>query len=370
MNILPQEIILEILSFNTKFLNVAFLNKEFYSIVSTLPLNINFIYEEGRHISQLLKNIISSVTINFFDTEFLDSIKDCSTIKEIVFDKSIGHNYILNYMAGIERITYGISNNTIYIPQEKKIKIWFQNTITDESLHKLCKLKYLMLNSCDIKDDTLSKMQNMEHLQLCDCENISNNSLQYLKNIKILSIFGCPKVSCSIFRYLPKLTNVDVNNCDISSDELAYLYNAENFKICDSKVSDISLAYLSKTNIKTLNIRRCNNITDKSVSTLKTLEVLHINECDNISGSCFSKLPNLIHLYLFASKVTDDNIIDLPNLKLLSVDNCSLLTDKCLKKQENLKYLIMRNIRNITMEGMSYLPISIKITSYNCKNLK
>lgn len=137
-----------------------------------------------------------------------------------------------------------------------------ESGITDASLSKLTNIQKLDLFQSDITDDgllILSRMTTLYALNISYCENITDTGLQHLTA-------------------LHQLNSLDISLCDNITDE-----------------SLLHLTTMSKLN--SLNINRCNNITNTGLMHLLVLDKLtslDVSECENITENGLAYLMDLM----------------------------------------------------------------------------
>jgi len=110
-------------------------------------------------------------------------------------------------------ITYKSIGNLINLKclrQNGRSRVIRQDEATiDANLGKLINLKTLILENCDVSDETIEKLINLEKLRIYNCNNISIKSIEKLNKLKYLKVEACEKIydvySASIVKSLPNL---------------------------------------------------------------------------------------------------------------------------------------------------------------------
>ena len=201
-----------------------------------------------------------------------------------------------------------------YLLNLKRFYIDHNNLITNNGIQKLTKLTDLTLHCCsEISNDGLANLTNLEKLSIHNLDKLTDEVFDLLINIKDLEIMDgnitdkgitkliniekiqlvtlCPNsIRCKDYNLLTKLNKLSlyVNNitdedlincsnikelllfqCKINGSGLQYLTNCENLSIFECHIIDDNLGNLYKLNLlKQINIYRCRLITDNKKSEL------------------------------------------------------------------------------------------------------
>lgn len=171
------------------------------------------------------------------------------------------------------------------------------------------------LTSLSLKESMLSmgwfddlkngySMPNLKHLNLHSCSKISNNDLQTvsnLQNVETLILCNCFRISArgipNIQAHMKKLTHVDFSGCP--------------------GINNVALHYMGKLPLKHLALRFCHLITTHGIKLLfslhigDTLEVLDIYSCHEVTDDA---------LDIIAANATCLHRLDLSRCNKLTVD--------------------------------------------------
>lgn len=228
-------------------------------------------------------------------------------------------------------------------------------------------LRNLNLAGCKLVTDgllkTLSKnCHNLEELGLQGCTNITDSGLTEL-------VKGCQKIELLDVNKCSNVGDIGVSNVSMAcSSSLKTLKLLDCYKIKDDSI--LSLAQFCN-HLETLIIGGCRDISDESIQKLarackSNLRTLRMDWCLNVTDSSlrciFTQCSNLEALDIgCCEEVTDAAFHTLGsdgtevNLKVLKVSNCpkvtlatlSILVDKC----NSLEYLDVRSCPHITKAG-------------------
>ena len=152
---------------------------------------------------------------------------------------------------------------------------WESPTITDAALH------------------TLSRMTQLETLQLEGCTTITDEGLLHLATLRHLTRLNLAKTHVTehglkILRCLPELASLNISGCQIPEAEMfQQLKHANKLKSLNVShslmVTDAFIHTIAKTfSLTHLNISGCQEITNRAfhyIAKIKTLTDLHANAC-------------------------------------------------------------------------------------------
>ncbi|KAL9656083.1 hypothetical protein ABK040_007701 [Willaertia magna] len=234
----------------------------------------------------------------------------------------------------------------------KKLTIKNQFLFTGEYLQKLINLKSLQLLHCkNIDLKCVLPLQNLTHLEISD---IKFNNLKLPKNITSLKLSGCNVVDDNLIelinlqkleiRFEPLIVGKFLQNCK----QLKYLLvfdcplNGDYFKTLE--------------NLKTLfviNYEDCENIHGVHLQYLKNLERLHLEGVLNVKDSHLTHLTQLTRFK--CGKVDGTCLQYFKKLKHLVLDKP--VKDECLKQCTELEYFEIIDLDSniLTGEFLTYL---------------
>nr|WBF70610.1 putative F-box/LRR-repeat protein [Megavirus caiporensis] len=269
------------------------------------------------------------------------------------------------------------------------------NVIMGDNIKYLNKIKLLILNDHTLCDNQLEYIQNIEHLEIYNAsDKITCIGLQKLNNLKILSLRhscdidtisfiptnlirrldlkNCHQVTDSSLQNLPHLETINLSWCyKITDNGLKNLQHVSNINLSGCyRVTDNGLIYLSKANC--INIKYCINITDTGLKHLQNVKNVKlgyhsINDIYMIEYFDYdhSKIKYLKEVKNKNQLVTDTGLSHLINTKSLSLIYCKNITDNGLKCLSNIKYVSINNCPNINGIGLKYLSNCQKINLFN-----
>ena len=292
------------------------------------------------------------------------------TDKGMVHVKDIPSLRILSFHQNLCRITDAGLVNISDMPKLEILCLHAMRDITDNGLANLAKmrsLRKLEIGSSQVTDrglGYLSQIETLEHLELPQRDqritDIGLAHLGQLPNLRHLFV--------SRGHYTdPKMNKVYYTDKGLA--ELAKCRSLEELSIGSIGITDAGIDHIAKlTNLKSLNLFGCDNMTDKGVAklrTLKSLTSLNISHAE-VTFSGLVQLNSLSNL----TRLDVDNlrragaILDLSGL--INLEKLSLgfehysedaFTDADLMSLTNLKKLKWLQIgpRNYTDKGMAYL---------------
>jgi Leucine Rich repeat len=247
-------------------------------------------------------------------------------------------------------------NNDVY-KDEKSLEHVVQ--YLKENDKALCKQTDLNDKLAQIRDklmteaDFTGKPQLVQKVLWLDC-------LHQLKDTEHPFLSVTQRINLAL--QTPELEIFDANSSDLSDDELALI--AENFH-----------------QLKTLNIRKCNNLTSKGFEELEKfsqLQTLYLSECKGITNDDLQHLPlTLENLWLRrnGNRISEKGIeylSHLTHMKRLVIRGCDI-TDKSLETLKELKELTELDLHKcpkITDEGIRHIRQFTKLQVLNLNECK
>jgi hypothetical protein len=188
----------------------------------------------------------------------------------------------------------------------------------------------------------LLQRNNLAHLSLDWCSEMTDEILKYTNNINYLSLVGCGNISDVGIGHMVSSydgNNENYNYCDDLSDSDSscstnvlsnhndyYFFgekNRDNFlyyldlSYCP-KITNASIKLLAdkKIRVSQLKLNENLNITDTifvDLGTIPTLHTLHLSNCKKIEGTMFKHIENIHTINLHNTIVDEKYLLDLKN---------------------------------------------------------
>lgn len=377
---------------------------------------------EGTHITHLYPEILTQIFSKLSVRDRGRAAQTCTLFRDAAYEKSVWkgvearlhlrqknpHLFPSLLRRGIRKVQVLSLRRTIKdvisgIPNLETLNLSGCYSITDANLcsafnQDLPNLKILNLSLCkQITDTSLNRiayhLKNLENLDLGGCSNLTNASLSaiaiQLKKLQRLNLRSCWHITdqgiCQLAG-LNKEKNVNeksssanqslalkylgLQDCPRLTDEaLKYIseglptVDAINLSFCIS-VTDSGLKHLAKMpNLKELDLRACDNISDIGMSYLVeggcTVTSLDVSFCDKIGDPALHHLSQglfqMHSLSLNHCQITDEGVMriakNLLDLETLNIGQCDKVTDKGL--QTLAEYL--HNLHTIDLYGCTQL---------------
>lgn len=248
----------------------------------------------------------------------------------------------LNYAKKIKYLNVSSLNNITNIYGLPNLEVLYTNDCVKlTNINQINNIKELYINYCKGLTNLPDDLENLERLQMINCENIENiNILEHAHNLKYLCINNCDQLTdipnilnleilcaedCNGFVVIKNLSKIkslylnsafNINLYEFSKNS-SYLENLEYLDITSTLISDISILENSKK-LKYLDISEC-NIT--VLPRLDNLEELRAINCKNlISISNISNKIRKLNINLCVSLINLPT--NLENLEKLYMEDC------------------------------------------------
>lgn len=238
---------------------------------------------------------------------FLEYIYDLPYIEDIArrvvggFERCVGMDYSCNRFDMTDESFDYIGK--FYNHKFEQIVCEDNYNITNKALLKY-NPKMINVRDCNITDDGIKHMTNLEELYVICNKNITDTALENLSNLKILNIGGYSGITNEGLKKLNNLTELTPSS-DITGDGLIYL---KKLKIIDLKfneeLSDIDIKYLE--NLEEIDLRHNEKITINGLKELKNLKKLDIRNNKNIK---YNDLLKLYNYHKIEFLVDDENLL-------------------------------------------------------------
>lgn len=196
--------------------------------------------------------------------------------------------------------------------------------------------------------------------------NIWDHAILIVRNGKYLSHLT-KNLKISKLYIADRLTNDQILNMDISNITFLDLTDCR-------PITDACIEYLSKSNIKYLNISFC-RITDIGLKYLSLIKTLYLDGCD-ISDNGIKVLKCVESLSLaYCMKISCSTIEYLSELTSLNLSYCNINDENLkyisskLKFNLKLKKLNLSRCKNITSAGLKYLTMINSLDLEGCENI-
>ncbi|AZL89199.1 F-box/LRR-repeat protein [Megavirus baoshan] len=304
---------------------------------------------------QYLQNI-THIYMNTYNVLIGDNIKYLKKIKLLVLNDHTLSDNQLEYIQNIEHLE-------IYNASDK---------ITCQGLQKLNNLKILSLrHSCDIDTISFIPTNQIRTLDLKNCHQVTDSSLQYLPHLQTINLSWCYKITDNGLKNLQHVKNINLSGCyRITDNGLIYLNNANRInisyciKITDTglkhlqNVKNIKLGYHSKSDIIGIEYFDCDYSKEKYLKEIKNTKQL-------ITDIGLSYLINTQTLsLLYCENITDDGLQYLSKIKSISINNCPKINGIGLKYLSDCQKINLYNVR-LCRSNLKYLSLFSKITTNN-----
>lgn len=282
---------------------------------------------------------------------YLEYIFDIPKIKDFI-DRVIGSFKMCLHNDYIYNRFYMTDDSFKYMGKYYDYK--FDNVVCEDNYDisneaiKLFNPKYINLEHCNISDDGIMNMTNLEDLRCPGNKNITDNGIKNLK-LKMLSI-----------SYNSGITNDGVKkqiylesfcpNENIEDDTFRYLINLTYLNLAyfsiDCKITNNALKFLPQ--LKELDLSSNSNITYDGLQYLSNLEILHLG---------------------FNETITDEDLCQMTQLKKITLSRNNVITDKSIIKLVNLEEIKMISNDNITSYAFDLLINLKKVFYRDCKHI-
>jgi hypothetical protein len=340
----------------------------------------------NNNIFGILKEVWLNHIFIYFDTKTKKRVQSvCKTFYFLINQItkwSIQFQYLEKYLKFYNNKEE--KNNNILLEKKEKEEKWKPNIyhiliereFNDYSiLNKIPKsnIKSLEFYNSNIKDSELSYLpSSLENLILNNCYGLTNEGIKNLptslKSLEIIESYY-QKLTRQIIEYLPKgfielkIISIELEDSDLKElpSSLTKLNLENQYKLTNDKFK-----YLSK-NLKYLELNKIDNFNEEGLKLIPSnITYLSISNCSKINDNSLKYIPsNIIHLKLnYCENINGigfQYLTLLSNLKKLEIDG-KYLTDEGMKILHNLtiiQSLDLNSNKNITNEGIKYLPLSL-----------
>lgn len=236
------------------------------------------------------------------------------------------------YLSINKKIKFSSSSYLLYkdglpkIPYSNFSKLWvFTNDIKDSELSKFQNLTSLTVSGCKvaITDGGLTNLSNLTSLIIEGTNSITDNALKKMTGLRTLDLYHNPTISDYGISTLTSLEKLNLRlNSNITDEglrpliNLKYIILTKNYRITGKglrHLTNLEALYFREgittddlrefTNLRFLDLSRyvteeiANELSDKAIDTLSSLEELDIGDCSCFSLGCLNSLPNLETLY-------------------------------------------------------------------------
>lgn len=248
-----------------------------------------------------------------------------------------------------------------FLPKFKNLRtLSIDCEIDDDTLMSLTNLEQLNINSCFdngtiplITGTCFSRLTKLRKLKIGYNNIVDDVSLSHLRSLESLNIVGCKNINGSCFKFMKNLKDLTISSCEanktITDDSLKELIKLEKLKIPFNGLTITGSCFKFMTNLKTLDVS-LKTITNDSIKDLVNLEELHIHN-NSITDEAFQLLVNLKILNLSCRKITINAFKNLNNLEELSISGTNEINDISplseLKKLKKIYFHLEHHIRGI-----------------------
>ena len=268
---------------------------------------------------------------------------------------------------------------------EKYISLYGPKSL--DELMLLQNLETLNISDCDLEDlSIISKLTNLKNLSLSDCDNVTDLSFlldMELESLSLTDMAGIDDLSfVGEISTLKELTIDNCDGCDIDVDAISKLDLTE----LDLSFMDVeNLDFLQNMhNLETLSISYSNLKDINGIRNLKNLTGIYLTDCLISDASVLYGMEKLEYIDISNNSIDSFDISKFPNLKYLRVSyNFALYTDEFLDYCESHEINVditredvqcMNQVRDIIKEleldGLSDAEKEAKIYAYVLANMK
>lgn len=201
-----------------------------------------------------------------------------------------------------------------------------------------------MLQHC-LTDEILNRndMKYFSHLEIDHRSSISEVGLKGLYNLRHL--------------FIDNTKTIDISIISLTQLRSLYIIGCQN-------ITDVGIMGL--TNLTELDIDHNHTITDSALLHLTKLQTLHIESAHKITDKGISHLTNLIFLNAGKTNITDDGIKNLTKLDILWIHRNTKITNSGLMRLTNLHALDISECVQINNDGIKHLTnLTALYSSYN-----
>lgn len=236
--------------------------------------------------------------------------------------------------------------------------------ISGDTIMRFNKLKSLNIQNClQISNKTINAFEDLISIDVQYCYQIDDNSFDNLRKLQIVKASGC-KITDNALMNLKELRELTINNCNfINGSGFVNLKKIQKLEASNClNLTDEALMWSDE--FQSINVSFCHLITGSFVRpSLSKLKFLNINWCCQFDGKKLSQLTGLIELKMWkCQQIIDDHIQHL-DLILLDASH-SNITDISLSKMTKLQVLDVSCCDKITDKSISKL-IELKTLRLN-----
>lgn len=312
-----------------------------------------------------------NVIFELLEHSFLQLYVSYNNIYKVKHYTISGISFSIDSMStvGYEQITNDEINN-LNISSYNYVSIHFGINLSIPSVFTLFNnlkgLELIHVNICDA-DLQLEQFSNLETLIIHEGSRLTDNAFRNLKHLIHLEIKNCNLISDVGLEYCQKLQSLCINNCDITDESLGTLKFLTTLKLyccCSVDGSSFSkMKYLTELCIESCNIQ-------EKYLQIPTLHTLKLLNCSHITGTILIHLPKLRTLYISISNISDIELSQLTQLTTLMLCACYNITDNGLKTLYSLKVLQLSNNDNITANAFISLTQLQHLVVHYIKNIR
>jgi Leucine-rich repeat (LRR) protein len=314
---------------------------------------------------------IDSLVLHTCNIKTLAPIKDFSNLKELNLDNDM--------VRDMNEFRYFTKLKTLYLANNQIDSL--------DNFPPLSELKYL-----DIRNNHISNAEPLTVLNSLEQLNISSNrlkevgSIAKLKNIKTLNISGnpinnlgplaemkelrsldlsySPEVNFKTLPLLPALSELWLNNNQLSSKNYDLLLKLSGFQ-------NLTGLYLGSNELETLNFIPLyldkTSKSDKPAATVfDKLQVFDVSNCSLKNISSVIYLQNLMELNIYGNQLTD--ISSIASLNNLAVLNASTNNIEDISSLAELEHLVKVNLANNRIDSIPFLKSGKSLLDLNLSN--
>lgn len=271
------------------------------------------------------------------------------------------------------------------LPLETYLSLYGPNSL--EELMLLQNIETLNISDCDLEDlSIISKLSKLKRLSLSDCDNVTDLSFildMELESLTLTDMSGIDDLS--FVGEIETLKDLTIDNCDGCDIDIKAISKLDLTSLDISFMEVENLDFLQNMhNLESLDITYSNLKDISAIRNLKNLKEVTLSDCLISDASSLYGLENLERIDISNNSIDNFDISRFPNLKSIRIEyNFALYTDEFLDYCEQHEIDVdisredvqcMNEVRKIVdsleLDGLTDAEKEAKIYSYVLANMK